>query len=180
MLRPPWSPPGSPRDSSTASRTPGSRSTPAPPSTSWSDSWRHPVTADEMVETLRSAGVRITRPRRAICEALVSSGTEHVDIATLAKRASELVDDHLDVSTVYRTVDLLEEHGLAHHVHLGHSGSIVHMAQERHHHLACEVCGRTVDVPLSEIGGLSDLLQRHQFGADSVHFAVVGRCKVHE
>ncbi len=138
------------------------------------------MTADEMLGALRSAGVRLTKPRRAICEALVETGSEHVNIAALANRASELLENPVDVSTVYRTIDLLEGQGLVHHVHLGHSGSIVHVSGDRHHHVTCEQCGRTVDIPLEEVGGVSVLLERHGFAADSVHFAVVGRCEIHE
>ncbi|MBA3448788.1 MAG: transcriptional repressor, partial [Pseudaminobacter sp.] len=58
---------------------------------------------------LRKAGVRITRPRRIILGIL--SGTEdHPDALEIFRRAVAL-DDTISLSTVYRTMKLLEGMG---------------------------------------------------------------------
>src|SRR5690606_9416587 len=61
---------------------------------------------------LRRAGVRITRPRRIILEVL--SATEgHPDAMEIFQRASA-IDSSISLSTVYRTMKLLEELGAIH------------------------------------------------------------------
>ena len=52
------------------------------------------------------------------------------------------------VSTVYRTLALLEEIGAVRHVHLSHGPAVYeHAASADVRHLVCEVCGRHVAVP---------------------------------
>jgi Fe2+ or Zn2+ uptake regulation protein len=67
------------------------------------------------------------------------------------------------------------------HVHLGHGAAVIHLSDlDAHHHLVCEVCDRTVDLPIDEVTALIDHVgQRHGFVVDSVHFAMVGRCVAH-
>ncbi len=55
---------------------------------------------------LRKAGVRITRPRRVIVE-ILSASDDHPDALEIFRRASE-IDPSLSLSTVYRTMKLLE------------------------------------------------------------------------
>lgn len=138
-------------------------------------------TADELVELLRGEGLRVTRPRRAVCEVLASSHDAHLTASELQARAEEAAGASIDLSTIYRTIDALEQAGVIRHVHLGHGPSVLHLADRSdHHHLVCEVCGRTVDVPLEELSGMiTELEDRYGFVVDSVHFALVGRCSEH-
>lgn len=136
--------------------------------------------ADPLIETLRGAGMRVTKPRRAICSVIAENDDEHLSAAEVLERAEALLGRPVDLSTVYRTIDVLQEHGVIHHVHLGHGASVVHLSDpELHHHLVCDRCGRTVDLPLDELEPLGRLLQRHGFSNDTVHFAIVGRCDHH-
>ena len=85
----------------------------------------------------------------------------------------------MNESTVYRTLDTLERLGYLHHVHLGHGPGVVHLTEDKeHHHLVCERCARTIDLPLSEMGPLlDDLSARHGFQTGSIHFALMGLCQ---
>ena len=64
-------------------------------------------------------------------------------------------------------------------LHLGHGASVIHLSEEEHHHLVCDLCGRTVDLPLEELGPLAELLERHGYEPGTVHFAIVSRCLSH-
>jgi len=133
-----------------------------------------PVSADDLVQGLREAGLRVTRPRRAVCEVLASSAADHLSAGDIAARVGKRVD----LSTVYRTLEALEGLGVVEHVHLGHGAGAYHVAPtSSHHHLVCEACGRTVDVP---IGDLEEAIERVTgplgFVPDAAHFAIVGRC----
>jgi Fur family transcriptional regulator, ferric uptake regulator len=140
------------------------------------------LSAVSLVEDLRGAGLRVTAPRRAICEVIATAHDEHLTAAELHRRAEEIAGVSIDQSTVYRTIDTLESVGRLHHVHLGHGPAVLHLSHHaEHHHLVCEECGRTEDVPLSELEGLvAHLEERLGFIAGGVHFALVGRCAVHE
>jgi len=123
-------------------------------------------TAGDLVDALRSAGMRITRPRRVMCEVL----------------AQERLGGRIDPSTVYRTLEALTECGAVYHVHLGHGAAVIHLSDlDEHHHLVCEVCDRTVDLPIDEVSTLTEHIgDRYGFVIDSVHFAMVGRCAAHD
>lgn len=136
------------------------------------------VLAEDLVRALRSRGLRITRARRSICEVLATAHEEHLSAADLLERAQRVSGVRIDQSTVYRTLDVLEEFGHLHHVHLGHGPGVYHLSGEAdHQHLVCERCGRSAAVPLAElVPVLETVTARYGFAADSVHFALVGVC----
>lgn len=122
----------------------------------------------------------MTAPRRAICAVLSEQSRRHLSAAEVQALAEELLGRPIDLSTVYRTVDALQEAGAVHHVHLGPGASVIHLTdEEHHHHLVCDTCGRTVDLPMDELDPLAALLERHGYQPDTVHFALVSRCREH-
>ncbi len=123
--------------------------------------------------------MRITAARRAICRVLADSHEEHLTANDLHAQAVEEAGQDIDQSTVYRTLDVFEKLGWLHHVHLGHGPGIVHFSDEAdHHHLVCEQCGRSVDVPLAELDEVfAGIAQQYGFAPTSVHFALVGTCE---
>ncbi len=138
--------------------------------------------ADALVEELRKKGLRITAPRKAVVEVLATAHEDHLTAEDLHRRAELAAGRNIDPSTIYRIIEVLEEAGSIHHVHLGHGPGVIHMSdRSAHHHLVCEVCGRTVDLPLREIDDLVGRIEsQYGFRADSVHFALVGRCVEHD
>ena len=117
-----------------------------------------------------------------MCDVLARAHEEHLTANELHARAEKAAGIRIDPSTIYRIIDALESAGHLHHVHLGHGPGIIHLSgSSDHHHLLCEVCGRTVDVPVGELSDLTRSVEdRYGFIADSVHFALVGRCSEHE
>ena len=53
----------------------------------------------------------------------------------------------VDVTTVYRTLELLEELDLVKHAHLGHGAPAYRPADDDHIHVVCHVCGTVIDAP---------------------------------
>lgn len=66
---------------------------------------------DEMEEALRTEGIRVTRQRMAILKVLAGSD-DHPDATELHRRARE-ADDSVSLATVYRTLSVLEDKGIA-------------------------------------------------------------------
>jgi Fur family ferric uptake transcriptional regulator len=137
------------------------------------------LTADDLVAALKGRSLRITRARRAICQVLAASRDDHLSASDILDLARERTASGINQSTVYRTLDVLEELGYLHHVHLGHGAGIYHLSDALdHQHLVCERCGKTVEIPLSELAPVLDAVtSQHGFVTESVHFALVGTCE---
>lgn len=124
---------------------------------------------------LRRRGYRLTPQRQLVLEAVDT--LEHAtpdEILTEVRRTASAVN----ISTVYRTLDLLEELGLVSHAHLGHGAPTYHLAErDQHLHLVCRDCGRVIetDVALAE-PFVESLRGAHGFETDMKHFAIFGRC----
>lgn len=124
---------------------------------------------------LRQRGYRLTPQRQLVLEAVDT--LEHAspdEILTEVRKTASGVN----ISTVYRTLELLEELGLVSHAHLGHGAPTYHLADRHHHlHLVCRDCGTVIEADVSFAGALTDQL-RSGFGfeTDMKHFAIFGRC----
>ncbi|WP_187971907.1 Fur family transcriptional regulator [Aquibium microcysteis] len=116
---------------------------------------------------LRRAGVRITRPRRTILEIL--SGTEdHPDAYEIFRRAAAL-DPSISLSTVYRTMKLLEEHGaIQRHAFAGGPSRFEHAGEEHHDHLIDVETGDVIEFRSDKIEKLQDEIAR-ELGYDILH-----------
>lgn len=133
----------------------------------------HPVThtaAADLAASLRSRGMRVTPQReqvlRAVCE-LRHATPEQIDDAV----------DGVDLATVYRTLELLEQLGFVRHTHLGHGAPSYRPAEDDHIHVVCHACGSVTDAPPSLVHELADRLRdEHGFVLDKAHFTVFGRC----
>ena len=132
--------------------------------------------ATRIIATLREQGVRITTARRAVIAALVASDghvtAEDVTIA-VQRQAPEI---HL--STVYRTLESLEELGVVDHVHLGHGSAVYHLAENRHQHLVCERCKKVIHLADGLVDDLARVVDsNYHFTLRPHHFALIGLCE---
>lgn len=126
---------------------------------------------------LRKRGYRLTPQRQLVLEAV--DKLEHATpdaILTEVRRTAGGVN----ISTVYRTLELLEELNLVSHAHLGHGAPTYHLASRHHHiHLVCRDCSEVIEADLSVAEPFTATL-RETFGFDTdlKHFAIFGRCAV--
>lgn len=125
---------------------------------------------------LRAKGYRLTPQRQLVLGSVGALGHATPDeIATEVRRTASGVN----ISTVYRTLELLEELGLVRHTHLGHGAPTYSVATDDDHvHLVCRDCG-TVDEASTEVmaAAVEQLSKEKGFAVDVGHFAVFGRCK---
>jgi Fur family ferric uptake transcriptional regulator len=82
-------------------------------------------------------------------------------------------------STVYRTLDLLEELGLISHIHNADGREDYHPAAEQPHaHLICRDCGDTREISTGELSSFVNSMSRqYAFDVDVSHLAVFGHCQ---
>ena len=137
------------------------------------------ITADHLVEALRVKGLRITAARRAVCEVVAQRHGQHLTAATILETARTLEGGPLDQSTVYRTLDALEESGLLIHSHVGHGPAVYHVAAEAtHQHIICKECGAAAEIPAESLDGwILTLRDVTGFEVDPTHVSVTGLCE---
>jgi Fur family transcriptional regulator, ferric uptake regulator len=81
------------------------------------------------------------------------------------------------LSTVYRTVDLLDQAGILAQVHVGHGPSSYHLAEDAHHHAVCDSCGAVIEVPPAALSAVVTRLDRDLgFAARPRHLTINGLC----
>lgn len=116
---------------------------------------------------LREAGIRITRPRRVILGILSETGN-HPDAMEIFQRAVAL-DPSISLSTVYRTMKLLEEMGAIHrHAFEGGPSRFEPAAGEHHDHLIDIDTGDVIEFHSERIEELQQEIAR-SLGYEIVH-----------
>ena len=86
----------------------------------------------------------------------------------------------IDISTVYRTLDLLQEFNLVISTDLGdgHQDYKLVGAEDPHLHLVCQSCGKLLAVDLEEIQPFTDYLDAtYGFQAELDNVTVPGLCQ---
>lgn len=127
-------------------------------------------------DLLRARGMRWTPQRRTLIEVLARVDG-HMTGAELVERCRQ-ADPTTTPSTVYRTLDVLEELGLVRHGHGADGREEFHvLPQTTHGHLHCSACGQVVELSPAEAASMVRALRRnHGFEADLSHITIVGRC----
>lgn len=116
---------------------------------------------------LRDAGVRMTRPRRAILKILAETA-DHPDAMEIFRRAVAL-DDSISLSTVYRTMKLLEDKGaIQRHAFAGGPSRFEQVDGAHHDHLIDIDTGNVIEFQSDRIEELQNEIAR-ALGYDIVH-----------
>lgn len=126
--------------------------------------------------TLRARGYRITPQRQLVLDAVTALRHATPDeICTEVQRHAPAVN----LSTVYRTLEVLEEVGMVTHTHLSHGAPTYHAATAAEHlHLVCRDCGEVTETDVTVADSLvGELEARHGFTTDVAHFSIYGRCR---
>ena len=132
---------------------------------------------NQIIQTLKESGHRPTPQRMLILSAL-RHAPGHVTAGEVLEQVKETYS-FIDLSTVYRTLDMLKQMRLVSETHMtGDQHFYEWIDQVRHHHLVCQTCdgvellGEEVLHPLGK-----SILETHGFEADLDHLAVFGYCK---
>jgi len=133
------------------------------------------MAAMDAADQIRASGYRMTRQRQLVWDVL-HGAERHLS-------ADELLDairDHdpdLNLSSVYRTLALLVELGLAQEVRLGDAVSYWEPAHAQDEdHLICDTCGKVLHHPSELVDQIREHLRGHGFEAKDVKLVVHGQC----
>lgn len=118
-----------------------------------------PARGRDYEAVLREAGVRITRPRKTILR-ILAEGEDHPDALEIFRRASR-ADASVSLSTVYRTMKLLQDRGAIHrHAFEGGPARFEHAGNPHHDHIIDVDTGEVVEFSSEKIERLQEEIAR--------------------
>jgi Fur family ferric uptake transcriptional regulator len=130
---------------------------------------------DDVAAAVRRDGGRLTTPRRLVLTALFAAdglvSAEHIAAGADTGVAIEL-------TSVYRNLERLEELGVIRHVHLGHGPGLYGLVgQGEREYLVCDDCGTLTAADPDRIDRVRAVI-REQLGYEArfAHFPLHGRC----
>jgi len=126
---------------------------------------------------LRASGQRLTPQRLLILELLYAHG-DHAT-ADVIHAAAQARYPYLNISTVYRTLELLRDFGIISETDLGDGKRhFALISADRHHHIICLHCGYVQEIDDERFDGLrANLRESYGFEARIDHLAIFGACQ---
>lgn len=131
-----------------------------------------------LLKFMADRGLKSTRQRSLIVETFFANDG-HLSVEELWGKVRD-ADARVSVATVYRTMKLLSESGLAHARNFGDGQTRYEAAVGRHHHdhLICTNCGTIVEFENDRIEAMQDAVaRRHGFRVVSHKMELYGLCK---
>jgi len=131
---------------------------------------------ERLEQYLHGRGLRLTRQRIVIAQAFFAhEGHPNIDELCARVRGD---DPTIGQATVYRTLKLLVESGLANQSRLGDGPARYESAGDDHHdHIICTNCGRIVEFRNDTIERLQEKIAReHGFQMSDHEMVIYGRC----
>lgn len=126
-------------------------------------------------KTLHDRGMRMTPQRQLVLDAVRELG--HATPEQICQRVQATAPT-VNITTVYRTLDLLDRLGMVRHTHLGHGAPTYSVDEHEHVHLVCHKCGRVDEAPCDLLDAAAGTLrERFGFELDASHLALSGTCR---
>jgi Fur family ferric uptake transcriptional regulator len=134
-----------------------------------------PPAGTALRRTLHERGLRMTPQRQLVLDAVRDLGHATPEqVCAQVQRVAPAVN----ITTVYRSLDLLERLGLVRHTHLGHGAPTYSADEHEHVHLVCHECGTVTEVSRRLMADLADRLDGELgFELDVAHVALSGMCR---
>lgn len=124
--------------------------------------------------TLHQRGLRMTPQRQLVIDAVRELGHATPErICAQVQRSAPAVN----ITTIYRTLDLMERIGLVRHTHLGHGAPTYSEQEHQHVHLVCHSCSAVVETGPDLLDTLAEQVRSDNgFDLDVTHVALSGLC----
>lgn len=131
---------------------------------------------EDIVSKLSELGYRLT-PQRIMIVSAIENSDNHISAEEIYAQVVAKYPN-VNISTVYRTLELLKRLGLVTETDMGEGRVRYHpVGKGHHHHLVCQECGAIIALDESLLSSLkSALLREYKFSADLRHLAILGRC----
>jgi Fur family ferric uptake transcriptional regulator len=134
------------------------------------------LSTETFVEQLSQAGYRITQPRLAVIRAMLED-KGYSRPYEIHERAASYCPS-VGLVTVYRTLDLMVQMGLARRIHTDDGcHSYVVTSNGHRHHLVCRQCGATVEFDGCDLSAFLARVSRETgYQIDDHLLELVGLC----
>ncbi|WP_269811099.1 Fur family transcriptional regulator [Kineosporia rhizophila] len=135
------------------------------------------VTVAELDTALRERGLRATPQRRSVLRAVTELGhATPEEVCDFVQRENE--SGPVNLSTVYRALELMEKIGVISHTHLTHGSPTYQVASHVNHlHLVCRGCGAITEADLDLARPLARAVREQSgFDTDLGHLSLHGLC----
>jgi Fur family iron response transcriptional regulator len=114
------------------------------------------ITNTNFIEKLRSSGLRPTKQRIKICEALFNRNeTFHFTINDLAKTIEEKLNEKISLATVYNTVHAFKKKGYLKEISINSDKSYFDTNTSVHHHFFDEDTNELIDCNQENIDSIN-------------------------
>ena len=135
------------------------------------------VRLDRSISLVVWKGYRLTPQRLIILTALQKSG-DHISAEDVFKQVRRKYPT-INISTIYRTLEMLEKINLVTSTDLGDGTKQYHYIESsRHHHLLCKSCGDIIELSGSLLEPLKDVLYKeYKFKTNLNHLVIYGLCR---
>jgi Fur family ferric uptake transcriptional regulator len=129
--------------------------------------------ADWMLRRLAESGERMTRPREIVVRALAAQP----GVVNPEALSYDLHPEGVGRATVYRTIDLLERHGMVTRMHLDGCHGYTLCDEGHHHHLLCSACNSVIPVDATGVEAeIRRLAEELKFRVDTHTLEFAGVC----
>ncbi|MBF0492914.1 MAG: transcriptional repressor [Deltaproteobacteria bacterium] len=133
-------------------------------------------TPDEVQAALGEKGVRFTKKRAVVLEAMLNAAG-HLTIDEILFQVKKL-DPRIGYVTVYRTLKIFKECGFVNQWQFGDGFSRFEKTGDHHDHLICLKCGKILEFEEDEIEALQkSVAKRYHFQIVSHVHEIYGYCK---
>lgn len=136
----------------------------------------HEVEQRTLAHFLEENGLKQTRQREAILDVFLEA-KGHVTGEEIYRRVREH-HSQIGYTTVYRTMKLLCDAGLAHERHFDDGITRYEIEHEHHDHLVCTKCGRIIEFECGMIeSAQDDIAKRYGFRVLRHRHELYGHCE---
>lgn len=133
---------------------------------------------DVLKNYVSTHGLKLTKQRQRIADVFLAC-EDHITVEQLLDRVRQ-VDKRVSLATVYRTIKLLTDCGLA-QPHRFDNWQIVYEpahAEEHHDHIICLDCNKIIEFVDEQVEALQiEIAKKYGFTLESHRLELYGRCQ---
>lgn len=127
------------------------------------------------IATFKRKGLKLTPQRKLILD--IIHAEEHLTPETIISQVQARMPG-VHKSTIYRTLEILEEAGSVYKSPLGNQFIYHHPEEGHHHHLVCTRCGKSIDCPEDLFAPVERTIgKEYGFRVDFKHVVMSGLCE---
>ncbi|MGF7431537.1 Fur family transcriptional regulator [Thermoanaerobacterium thermosaccharolyticum] len=116
---------------------------------------------DDIKESLKQKGFKLTTQRRAILDVIIENREKHLSSEEIYDLVKEKYPE-IGLATVYRTLQLFDELGVIYKLNFDDGRSryeLYHNEDHQHHHLICLKCGSVIEMEGDLLENLEEAIE---------------------